>query len=116
MARKLMTAKEKRAKNNAQQKAYRERNPELVDLWRQRSYARFLLQRGWKVEAPAGMKTPEEVRQKRDTVQEINRLLDNGPLFDPDAFARMEPPAGPTMEADEDISDLFDVPDDLIKP
>lgn len=76
MARKLMTAKEKRAKNNAQQKAYRERNPELVDLWRQRSYARFLLQRGWRVEAPAGMKTPEEVRQKRDFM----RSLPDGPI------------------------------------
>jgi hypothetical protein len=75
-----------------------------------------LRRKGWKVSEPPNFPTPTQVREKRDTLAEITRLLDNGPLFDPDAFARMEPPAGPTMEADEDISDLFDVPDDLIKP
>ncbi len=116
MPKKKLSAAEKRRRTNEQQKSYRQRNPELYDIWKQRSYANYLRKKNWKVVEPPNFPTPTQVREKRDTVQALTRLLDNGPLFDPDAFARMEPPAGPTMEADEDISDLFDVPDDLIKP
>lgn len=71
MARKRLSDKELREHINQQQKSYRERNPELTDLWRQRSYAKFLTNRGWKVIPPEGMKTPEEIRTKRDLLRQL---------------------------------------------
>ena len=71
MPKKRLPAAEKRRRTNAQQKSYRERNPELVDLWRQRSYANFLRDRGWKLIPPEGMKTPEQVREKRDLLRQL---------------------------------------------
>lgn len=76
MPKKRLPAAEKRRRTNAQQKSYRERNPELTDLWRQRSYAKFLTNRGWKVIPPEGMQTSEQIREIRD----IRRQLEDGPV------------------------------------
>ena len=53
--------KERDAKNK-RQREYRRENPELYDLWKQRSYCNYLRKKGWRVEPPEGLQTPEELR------------------------------------------------------
>lgn len=86
MPKKRLPAAEKRRRTNAQQKSYRERNPELVDLWRQRSYANFLRDRGWKLIPPEGMKTPEQVREKRDLLRQLEGPPVDLSELDPEDF------------------------------
>lgn len=68
-----------RQKANERQRQYRHENPELYEVWKQRSYANYLRRKGWKVVEPPNFPTPAQVREKRD----ILALLDE-PIFDPD--------------------------------
>ena len=72
MPRKTLSDSERIKRINAQQKSYRERNPELVDLWRQRTYSNFLTQRGWQCTPPPGFPTLKQARQKRDILQQLD--------------------------------------------
>ena len=67
-----------RAKRNERQKQYRLENPELYSIWRQRSYANFLRDRGWKVVEPPNFSTLEQVRTKRDLLRQLE--LDEPPI------------------------------------
>ena len=79
---------EKRKRTNAQQKSYRERNPEMIDLWRQRYYCKFLQERGWTVTPPPGFPaTPEAARKKRDFME--NRAIDT-PTITPADLANID--------------------------
>lgn len=69
VAKKRLTDKQLREHINAQQRSYRQRHPELYDIWKQRSYANYLRKNGWTVEPPANFPTLEQARLKRDFMQ-----------------------------------------------
>lgn len=64
MAKKRLTDKQLREHINAQQRSYRQRHPELYDVWKQRSYANYLRKNGWTVTPPANFPTLDQARQK----------------------------------------------------
>lgn len=68
MAKKKLTDKQLREHINQQQRSYRQRHPELTDLWRAKTYARFLQKRGWTVIPPPDLPTPEQVRAKEEAL------------------------------------------------
>ena len=64
-----------RDRKNERQKQYRKENPELQEIWKQRSYRNYLEARGWQCTAPADFPTLEQVHTKRN----IQRQLDSPP-------------------------------------
>lgn len=105
-----LSAAEKRRRTNAQQKSYRQRNPELYEIWRQRSYRNYLVARGWTVTPPPDFPTLEAVHSKRDLL----RQLDGDPIdlscdLDADEIAEILEAIGPD-DPDEQIDNQDDVP------
>lgn len=62
---------EEKARRNAKQKEYRQNHPDLIDAWKQKSYANFLMQRGWQCTPPPGFQ-PSARARKQKIMQELD--------------------------------------------
>ena len=82
----LAQYEKQRARRNETQKRYRRENPEICEIWKQRSYCNYLRKRGWKVVEPEGFPTLEEVHTKRDLLRQLEGAPVDLSEFGPEDF------------------------------